>query len=608
MRSARRIGLGPFLRALEARLEALSADEIRQAVLAHAERLPPRERDVFLAIFPEAPQPGSDKQQREPGLAEPGDRLLSDIDRFVAAVRDGAYVEGWGWDDNIDDERAYGDESWVGDMDDLLAQAGAAFLDGELQLAREAYRRLLHAFLLDEDAAVFSGPQPADEMVDTNLTEAKARYLRAIYTTTTPNDRAEALAEELKALDHVGDRIRLQDVIDATPRPMPDLAVFLPAWIERLTSELVAGGPFITLARVLLSEGVEMHEGPDGLGALARARGPDYPELFEDWIAALVRTGRRPQAIDAAKAALGALTPHGEARARIAEACADLAIEVGDVELVLEASQQAWRAAPSRGRLLDLMTAARSVGRQDEAIATEADVAEAWLAAGGAGSFAGSIRQACEILLLAWRVEPALAAAKRAEPLGWSRGVHPGPVVVPFLLVAGSVASAPDENLLLSDVFDLIDAVGWPDPRGLLGERFTGGLALDNGDAEHRATPGRPRLSGLLAEQLDRHSSSEADRRHWLAEAQVLIERRISAVVEAKHRHSYAKVALLAVGCGEALQLTENAGKGAAFVADVRARYPRHTAFHAELDRATRRSALLPSPPRKGHAARNFPH
>lgn len=612
---ARSIGLGPFLRVLQARLQALQPEAIRAALLFHAERLSAREREAFLAIFPEATSGRSPGEAPALGSEPSGDLLLADIDRFVEAIRRGAYYDGWGWDDDIHEERAYGDESWVEEMDDLLAAAGGAFLDGDLALAREAYRRLLHAFLLEEDGATFSGPRPADEMVETDLSEAKARYLRTLYQTTAPGDRPERLVGELTALRHVGDRIRLQALVDASPEPLSDLEAFLPAWINRLRSELAAAGPFASEARALLSEAVELHGGPEGLRDLARSLGTDHPELFEDWIGALIRAGRRQEAIGSAQEALAMPPSHGAARACLCETIARVAAEGGDQELALEARRQAWRAAPSRDRLLELVAAARVVGRQEDVIANEADLVEASLGAGkDKRSFAGSVRQACEVLLLAGRVQPALKAAKRADPLGWSGAGHAGPVLVPFLMVAGSVGAVPEQSLLLSDVFDSINTAGWMDRHAPLDSQYTIDVPLDDGEddvagdplAAHPSHPQDPGpapaepllLSSLLGERLAREPFSEAERRRWLAEAKKLVEKRTAAVVEGKHRRAYDRVALLVAACGEALEMAEGRGRGTAFAAEVRARYPRHTAFRSELDRATRGSPLMPDPPR----------
>src|SRR4051812_44429312 len=96
-RSAPR-GLGEFLAVLEQRLAALPVDDLRAALVAHAERLPVRDREAFLAIFPD---PFAIVSQMPGPRAVPsldGARLLADIGAFVERVRSGAFFEGWGWD------------------------------------------------------------------------------------------------------------------------------------------------------------------------------------------------------------------------------------------------------------------------------------------------------------------------------------------------------------------------------------------------------------------------------------------------------------------------------------------------------------------------------
>ncbi len=77
-------------------------------------------------------------------------------------------------------------------------RARTAFLDGNLDLARIAYEPLLKAF--ERHAEGFCGPEEPERMLSTDVGEAKARYLRAVYETTPPSERADTLFEEMGAL------------------------------------------------------------------------------------------------------------------------------------------------------------------------------------------------------------------------------------------------------------------------------------------------------------------------------------------------------------------------------------------------------------------------
>jgi tetratricopeptide (TPR) repeat protein len=598
-------GLGPFLQTLEDRLAALSPDEVREALLAHAERLPASDREGFLAMFP---PPGRHVAagKHPPAESDPSDPLLRDIDRFVEKARSGDYVEGWGWDDDIHDERAFGDESWVQDLDDLFADAGEAFVGGDLALAREAYGRLLHAFLLEEDMTAYPGPLPASDMLKTDVGEGKARYLRALYETTPLQDRAASLVVEMRTLRYVGPPATLQALVEARRQPLPDMKAFLSAWIARLESMAGAWPDFGSEARRLLREAVQLEGGIDGLADLARRQGQDDPEAFREWMTALLRAGRTEEAIAAAREALDRLTPRGEVRARIADGLAILATAQGDPELSLDARREAWRAAPSTARLVELHSAAVERGRLDEVMADEAKLVEAELASDDARPNGGlkppiDPRVACELLLLAGRVDRACAVLMAAEPLGWSHGRHPGPLVVPYLLAAGSGHGAPNDGCpVLRDLFRAMD-----DQLGAAAHlRFDGsgvGIAVDRApgpdDAPDQGVP--PGLSTVFAAHLARQVPAPEEQQRWLAVGEAAVAARTTAVVEGQHRSAYGQVARLVVACAEALALAGGSRDGARFLDEARARYPRHYGFRRELDAVTRRSPLLPHPPRQ---------
>lgn len=526
----------------------LSADELRVVLLAHAERLPARERNRFLDVFA-APL----ESPAEPtGTDEP---FLAEIDAFAARLRSGAYVEGWGWDPDLHDERAFGDESWADEMDWLFSGAADAFVAGDLELAGEAYGRLLSLLHDEEDG--FCGPSAPEEMLETDVGEAKARYLRALYETAPLAERPERVAEELSRLAFVGGTVALRQIAQTRRPALPDLDAFLPRWIER-------AGADDRLGVELLIEAVELERGSDGLAELARERGVRQPEIFVAWADALAREGQLDHAAAACREALAALEPQGETRALIAERLAELAGRQADSETVLEGRRAAWRGSPSRARLLEMLEAADALDLGSEVLAAEADALEQ-------GMTAANSRLACELLLFSGRVAPAIALLEAAAPLGWSGRGHPGPVVVPYLLAAASCGGSPGPGSpLLAEQFEGIDRDG---PEG--------------------------RLSLLLAERLASARAGPADRELWLTTARSVVERRTAAVVEAKHRGAYQRVANLVVACAEALALAGGVRGGAAFVTEIRGRYPRHHAFRDGLDRATRRSPLLPPPPRR---------
>jgi hypothetical protein len=123
---------------------------------------------------------------------------VEDIEGFLGRLDSCAYIQGWGWDGDLHDERSFGDESWADEMDELFKRAEAAFLEGGLTLARAAFGLLLKSF--ERHAEGFCGPEKPEEMLNTDVGEAKARYLRAVYETTPLTDRPEPTGPRISRL------------------------------------------------------------------------------------------------------------------------------------------------------------------------------------------------------------------------------------------------------------------------------------------------------------------------------------------------------------------------------------------------------------------------
>jgi len=129
-------------------------------------------------------------------------------------------------------------------------------------------------------------------------------------------------------------------------------------------------------------------------------------------------------------------------------------------------------------------------------------------------------RLGCELLLLTGRPEPAIAALTTAEPLGWHRASHPGPVVLPFLWAA-AIGRPPDaDDGHLGEMFTAIDRD--PDALPRFEDWHTPGL--DPALAADQPEPAVPScLTGLLADVLP-HPGDDADRAQWIATAAAVVD------------------------------------------------------------------------------------
>ncbi len=224
-----------------------------------------------------------------------------------------------------------------------------------------------------------------------------------------------------------------------------------------------------------------------------------------------------------------------------------------------------------------------------ETLAAEADALNLARASSGR---TGADRLGCELLLLAGRLDDAIAALIDASPLGWHQAVHPGPVVLPFLWAAATSAAplAGDGHLgqLYADI-DL-DPAALPRPEDWSG--WDGPPSRPPDHARRPELPAEPTLTGLLADAIGRLPDDAGAREEWLVIAAEVSDARIAAIVTGKHRGAYARAASLAYAHAEALAKMGRQRQAHDHLAAVRARYPRHSAFRGGFDAAAKSSTL----------------
>ena len=131
------------------------------------------------------------------------------------------------------------------------------FLAHDVATARQAYQRLLVVLGDEHDEGGFPGAGLPDELVDSDLAEAKHRYLRAVWEDEPAETRAAAVIAAAEEVAWVGGEPSL-DALEATrPEPLPDLASAVLLLDDRLGSAedlLETAGP--------LGWRYEQHPGP----------------------------------------------------------------------------------------------------------------------------------------------------------------------------------------------------------------------------------------------------------------------------------------------------------------------------------------------------------
>ena len=150
------IPLKRFFEAVEERLSACSADELRSILHAMAQVVAPKDRQGFLeALVPS-------KEARDViQSALRQDDLLSEIDDLVAEIRaemDSAEDAYDRYGDHWDDEDSLGPyEPFLAPLAELFDRTAGVFDCGNRSLARDAYRKLFDGLAMEDDYGRGSG-------------------------------------------------------------------------------------------------------------------------------------------------------------------------------------------------------------------------------------------------------------------------------------------------------------------------------------------------------------------------------------------------------------------------------------------------------------------
>ncbi len=581
--------LAEFLAALEEQCAVTPNALTDSMVRILAEHIPEAQRDEVLDAIREAHPDTELHLTRTPIPDAPSEfldlDLANQVNAFVRRLEDGGFFECWGWDDELNAERGYGDESWALEMDEFFGRASATYLGDNTPLAAYVYGRLLNALRYTDRPGIFCGPLAPEAMIHTDLNEAKRRYFRAMYEVSAPSERAKCMLSLMETLRSVGSEdLGLVDVVEMDGQPdLPDLETFLPSWIDALKSVEADQKGWGRCARKLLREAVAMSAQADGLCALALEEGAEHPEVYHDWVGVLVQQNRLQEAIEAAREGIQRIVD-APYRARLADRLALLAHTTHDVGLAVEATRAAWRAAPTVVRLLLMVAATERGGVTGVVLEQEATVI-------GRGGWEHSDALACHLLLLAGHYEDAIVRFEKADGMGWGRSKHPGALVLSFILFSVTGHSKVTDNTAIAELWCELDAPerGYFDRRLLLDRLNTGG---DTG--RHPFDHHRP-YSHLLLEALKSHPVTEQTRRRWLSIARRCVQDATREVLVGQHRRGESMAALWTIALTEASSVLDGEEGSLSLVDEVRAEYADYSMLQVQLDELQSKSPWLPN-------------
>jgi hypothetical protein len=573
----KKISLKAFWETVEQRLAACSAEELRAILRAMAKETPPPERQTFLAKLTPPEQESVAAIQQ----AIRQEALLADIDDFaqeLEAEMEGAeyWEERSGWGDRYDDEDSLGPYAeFVEPLTELFDRTEAVFDSGDLALARDAYKKLFEVLQLEDD---YGRGVRASDLPDVDIGEVSARYLRAVYETEKLARRPKALFEQMQQVRSwmFLKQLKLGDVIQISPKPLPDQDWFLSDWITFLRKQ--SGYD----ADAWLREAIGLSRGTQGLAELAQTEGKERPRAYLDWFAALEREGKDHEILSAAQQALQTLAPKLPIRAAIADYLCAAAARLNEKGVLRAGRWEAFIAKPTLERLLDLRDATeteRAAIMQQAAQHIQEYLAHPprermniWQDLDGLESpvwINKAVLAHAHFFAGAWEEVHRLAA--REKVLGWSSSDNLQGLVVPLFLVllSGQSLDALPPNLkqLWQEGLQNTAGFGWRNEEDNLVKR----------------------LEQVYAERLPQIHLSNAQQADVLSWCLKVAKQRVSAIVSNQHRGAYSRAAVLVAACAEALRFRGQDKKADRLLSDIRNQYPRHRAFQAELNAAIQR-------------------
>lgn len=578
-----KMSLKSFWEAVEQRLAAYSADELRAILRAMAQETPPAERLAFLARLKPMAETAAVVQQalrQEDLLAD-----IADLSHELKAEMKRAeyWEERYGWDEYYDEEDSLGPyEDFVEPLTALFDRTDAVFDYGNYALAHAAYQKLFAVLDLEDD---YGRGVSAGDLQSVDIGEACARYLRAVYEIEPPAHRPQALFEQMRQvqLRLARPRPTLEDIIQISPKPLPDQGQFLSDWIAFLREQ--SGGD----ADGWLREAVRLLQGTRGLEELARAEGKKRPRAYLDWFVALEQEGKHREVLPAAQEALQTLPGKLPIRAAIADHLCTAATKLNETDTLRAGRWEAFVAQPTLVRLLDLWDTAPAGEERTRLMQQAARHVQDYLAHLSSRQEIGTWWGEDDLERPAWISKSVLAhaylfaedwdtahqLAAREQVLGWSSNNNPQGLVVPFFLVllSDERSGTLPPNLTQLWQWGLQNSIGFG---------YWGGVSKEEDSTLKR-------LERTYADRLSTASLSHGKQEQVLSWCLDVAQQRVNAIVSNQRRGSYGKAAVLTAACAEVLQLQGKGKEAGVLLDNVRNRFPRHRAFQAELKAAVQR-------------------
>lgn len=310
--------------------------------------------------------------------------------------------------------------------------------------------------------------------------------------------------------------------------------------------------------------------GFEGLEKLADEEGDLHPEVYYDLVESYVKEGELKKAESAARKGIDKIAKTHQ-KAVLADWLAELAFKDNDKKLALASRREAWRYEPTQERLVHWFNTIGKVISDDE---LKEEISFLRKAANPK-----YVRLVCMLEMLLGEYDLPRKALLASDSLGWRPESHPGPVVLPFLLIAGAGISQIPENSSLKIVAEEMKSVFIRWQAHLIDGR--------------KDQPLNTYLDYLL-DSLKRKPVSEEQKDLFLATARTAILDRMRAIVTEQLEHMYPEVSGKAVAYAEACYLSGQDERGLKLINNIRNMYIRQNSLRNEIRTQFNSSPVLP--------------
>lgn len=541
-----------FLDQVRTLLADLSRAELQEVILERARRAAREERRHFLKVL--ATDISGEKEAIDTKV------FLKELEAFAERVESGAYCSGWGWDDDLGEEREWGDESWAGEMDQFFQAAQELVRQGDFALAEQAYEILFAVLEMGEEPGHLPGDPNVYTMLSTNLTEQGALFLRARFCSGKFAE-PESLLAGLREYNYLLGPLTLHEITNCVDAPLPRQAAFLQEWLQFLKKQV---GPMVVR---LTQEAAKLQGGLAAVVELARQDPGSHPEGYLGWVAALAEQGDDKAMLKAAREALEKIPKDLTIRAKIANFIYQAGEKQPNIQLKLEGAAASFYAAPSLHRLLALYEAAwennmfssvkEEILERIEELRSENKTGRRVDTRGAVTWLSNSVF--FHSLILGGDYEKLFDLCPGNGPLGWSTGDNPKPFLLASLLelAAFEVNHRPILAQLWQRILDDSNQFGGPQ----VYEKYKVVLKKVYGPLK------------LNWEEKEAH----------LAWCQKQVSDRVSGIVSNQYRRSYGRAAELVVAVSETWAALGRGRESKAFIDSCHKKYNRYSAFRREL-------------------------